>query len=228
MKKEEIIKEIRKRVGTYRTQDVIMKHSMDVMKEHYSSLSTPSNSLTETTKAVKAFGEAAKRITSIKSPPPPKVSEGDIGYVKQEQKYGCGFSCIAMILNTDYWTVKNEFPKTRLDKELGAESGISVDFDAKSYLYQKGYIGYTVYETLGYLQKKREPKEWIKEFAPLHIISVVLNGHSHACVWKDGIIYDPFREGEYTIDDYEKIESITGFWKLALPQEKEQTEGETE
>jgi len=135
-------------------------------------------------------------------------------YVKQEQRYGCVFACIAMILELDYWTVRNDFAKHRFKKELGIDEGISTTHDAISYLFKNGYVGYNQYATIGYSQYKRKPEEWIKEFAPIHIVSLELNGHSHACVWKNEIIYDPFREGEYKISDYEKINSITGFWKL--------------
>lgn len=137
-----------------------------------------------------------------------------MNYVKQEQKYGCVFACIAMILNTDYWTVRNDFPKYRFGKELGKIEGISTTSDGLSYLFYNGYIGHTSYGIIGYSQVKQKPNEWIIEFAPLHIISVVLNGYNHACIWKDGVVYDPFREGIYTIDDYEKINSITGFWEI--------------
>lgn len=135
-------------------------------------------------------------------------------YVKQEQKLGCVFACIAMILETDYWTVRNDFPKERFGKELGKDECITITSDAISYLFYKGYVGHSSYSTIGYSQIQRKPDEWIKEFAPVHLISVVLNGYSHACVWKDGIIFDPFREGKYTLNDYEKVHNITGFWKI--------------
>lgn len=135
-------------------------------------------------------------------------------HVKQEQKYGCVFACIAMILDTDYWTVRNEFPKGIFGKEYGVDGGISITSCALSYLFYKGWVGHVSYSRIGFSQIERSSEEWIKEFAPIHLVSVVLNGYSHACVWKNGIVYDPFREGEYTIDDYEKVYSITGFWKI--------------
>ena len=136
-------------------------------------------------------------------------------YIKQEQEFGCVFACIAMIVEIDYWTVRNGFPKYRFKKELGKETGISATDDAESYLFYNGYVGHTNYSTVGFSQIKRKSNEWIKEFAPIHIVSVVLNGHIHACVLKDGIIYDPYREGKYTFEDYEKVNSITGFWSIS-------------
>jgi hypothetical protein len=138
-----------------------------------------------------------------------------VKYVKQEQKYGCVFACIAMILGKDYWEIRNDFPKGRFGKEWGVDEGIASTFDGVSYMFYKGgYSHHTVGEVIGYTQEKQEPEEWIKEFAPVHIVSLVLNGYSHACVWEDGIIYDPYREGIYKITDYEKINSITGFWNI--------------
>jgi len=136
-------------------------------------------------------------------------------YVKQEQKFGCVFACIAMILETDYWSVRNEFPEVRFGKKLGESEGIDIPYNALSYLFHKGYVGHTSYSTILYSQQKREPSEWIKEFAPIHLVSVIsISGYSHACVWKDGVIYDPSRLGKYTIKDYREINSITGFWNI--------------
>jgi hypothetical protein len=134
--------------------------------------------------------------------------------VKQEQKFGCVFACIAMILESDYWTVRNDFPVRRFSKNIGLEEGISTTSCGISYLFHKGYVGHSMYSTVGYSQRKMEIDEWVKEFAPVHIVSLVLNGYNHAVVLKDGIVYDPFREGKYTLSDYGEVNSITGFWKI--------------
>lgn len=134
-------------------------------------------------------------------------------HIKQEQKFGCVFACIAMVLESDYWTVRNEFPRGIFGKEYGKEEGVSASWSSISYLFSKGFVGFEMFKNEFHSQKNRD--NWLKEFAPIHIISLVLNGHNHACVWKNGIIYDPFRNGEYAISDYEKINSIIGFWKIA-------------
>jgi len=135
-------------------------------------------------------------------------------YVKQEQKLGCVIACIAMILEEDYWTIRNNFPKKRFKDEIGVDTGLSIEWDASSYLFEKGYICYTKWRNVFYSQEDRTEEDFLTEFAPIHILSVELHGHAHACILKDGIIYDPYREGEYTFKDYEKINMMIGFWKI--------------
>ena len=129
-----------------------------------------------------------------------------INYIKQEQKYGCVIACLAMVLNTDYWTAKSWFPeKDVTGKEIGTETGISIEFRGGKVLYNHGYLIYTKY-----------PKSIseVEEFAPIHIISIDNDsGHAHACVLKDGIIYDPYK-GIKKLSDYNKVNHIVGIWEI--------------
>ena len=129
-------------------------------------------------------------------------------YVSQLEKYGCAMACMAMILNVKYEDVKKLW-----DMKYGTIEGVS-DYMQASFLFSKGIVSFTTYQTEAWTQKKREPNEWIKSFAPVHIVTVITSLGVHALVWlNDGRVYDPNIRGVYSIKDY-NVQSITGYWAL--------------
>lgn len=128
-------------------------------------------------------------------------------YVKQEDKFGCTVACMAMILDKTYQDIAYNFPAVNEKQGL-----CSMHYE--SFLFEHGYICYTLYPTIGWSQKKRE--NWpVEPFAPIHIVSVITNVNtSHAVIMDEvGRVYDPYKEGVFSLNDFSKINSITGFWK---------------
>ena len=60
------------------------------------------------------------------------------------------------------------------------------------------------------------PAEWIKPFAPVHIISAVTCNGPHSMIWlKDGRVYDPNIPAIHSINNYD-VKGITGYWEKCL------------
>lgn len=130
-------------------------------------------------------------------------------YVRQEGKYGCVIACMAMILEMPYKTVNDKWISH--NPKIGVSEGVDA-LAAVSFMFEMGWIGFTTYKTKGWTKEKREPSEWIKEFAPIHIVTTITTG-PHAIVWYNGKIYDPNIDGEQDIRNYEVI-GITGYYPL--------------
>lgn len=131
-------------------------------------------------------------------------------YVPQEERYGCSLACMAMILNISYKEIRSMWPSAK----EGSECGIA-EYKRTSFLFKYGFIGHTEYATEAYTQRKRTSEEWIKPFAPVHIVSCITNKGPHAIVWlNDGRVYDPDIEGVHLISEYSDIQEITGYWKI--------------
>ena len=130
-----------------------------------------------------------------------------IKYVRQEETYGCSLACMAMILGISYKDIKAMW-----DPKYGAKSGIA-EFMRTSFLFTKGYIGHTEYKCEAHTQIIRNKEDWVKPFAPIHIVGVNTSNGPHAIIWCDGKIYDPNVQGIHDIELYDVYE-ITGYWKL--------------
>lgn len=133
----------------------------------------------------------------------------NINYIRQEDKYGCALACMAMILGISYKEIKNMWPE-----KYGTHEGVA-DFMQASFLFTKGYLNHTEYKTEAHTQRKRKPSEWIKPFAPMHIVSAITSNGPHALLWmSDRRVYDPNMRGIQKISDY-NVQGITGYWELA-------------
>ena len=129
-------------------------------------------------------------------------------YVTQKDKYGCALACMAMIVGITYNEIKCMWPE-----KYGTNEGIA-DFMQVSFLFNHGYIGHTIYATEAHTQIKRADKQWIKPFAPIHIVSTITSNGPHAVVWhNNGDVDDPNNVRVKSIDDY-KVVGITGYWKI--------------
>jgi hypothetical protein len=138
-----------------------------------------------------------------------KKIEVKIKHVRQQEPFGCAIAVMAMILGKSYAEVKAMLP---IERGYGNRNGMS-NSDYISFLFLHGYVGMTVYACESHTQRKREPSEWIKPLAEINIVAAVTENGPHALLWVDGKIYDPNKEGIYSIDDY-NVYGITGFWKL--------------
>lgn len=134
--------------------------------------------------------------------------------VRQEEKFGCAIACMAMILGKSYAEVKALLPA---DRGYGDRNGMT-SHDYISFLFRHGYVGMTVYQCESHTQIKREPDEWIKPLTEINIVSTITENGAHAVLWIRGEIFDPNRDGVYSIGDYD-VQGITGFWKLPQPEQ---------
>lgn len=133
-----------------------------------------------------------------------------INYVRQGELYGCAIACIAMILNKSYREIRSMFPPER---GFGDRNGMT-SHDYISFMFTWGYIGMTVHACESHTQRKREPNEWIHPLSEINIVSTITEHGPHAVLWINGIVYDPNKEGFFSIEDY-NVQGITGFWKLS-------------
>lgn len=130
-----------------------------------------------------------------------------VRYVRQEEKYGCAIACMAMVLHKTYQEVKDALP---VDRGYGEKNGMTHE-DYASFLFTVGYVSHTAYACIPYTQHIRKPDDWYLPIAPIHIVTTITENGPHAVIWRQGIIYDPNKEGKFKIKDY-NVQSITGIF----------------
>lgn len=132
----------------------------------------------------------------------------ELHYVKQVEPFGCAIACIAMVMGSSYKQVKDMLPQ---DRGYGTRNGMTNE-DYKSFLFNHGYIGITLYACEPFSQRIRPRNEWLIPVAPIHIVSVINEHGPHAIVWRQGKVFDPNKDGVFTISDYNNVQAVTGLY----------------
>jgi hypothetical protein len=130
-----------------------------------------------------------------------------IKHVRQEDPYGCGHACLAMILGKSYSDVRAELG----DPGRGQTHQL--------WLEMLGRHGHTYQHFFRYNPVTNQPREpWpLQPWAPVHLASVDA-GHgpgSHVIVINhDGTVLDPARDTPSRFDAYGGVIWMLGIWPL--------------
>lgn len=129
--------------------------------------------------------------------------------IRQEEAYGCGIACVAMILGKTYAEVRNDFLN---------------DFEKKGMPHSKfidylGDHGYSVIkkEIVFWPSTDFTHEELLKPFAPLHLVNVqpqydAANRHSIVMDAK-GKLFCPAGQSEESIRKVYMVHQTAGLWK---------------
>lgn len=119
-----------------------------------------------------------------------------IKWQHQENDFGCGFACLAMLTGKPYTTVRSEL----LDSyEVGLD-----DDSILNYLYEHGFF---VSQRKGISQP----------FAKAHICKVLVSFESLIChvvvMLEDGTVLDPASQQPKKLTDYLRVLWVAGIYK---------------
>lgn len=128
-----------------------------------------------------------------------------MNHVRQEEPFGCGIACVAMVAGTTYAEVRALLG----DWWTGRTRGMThyVVFELLSHL---GFACINSWHTNQLNYRPREP--WPPEpLADVHIVMVNVSGGSHFVVWlRDGTVWDPDRAGPQSLSDYPPPSQVIG------------------
>ena len=124
-----------------------------------------------------------------------------VDLVMQENTFGCGIACLAMVTGALYRTVAKFFTKDFATK------GISLKGIDK-YLEKQGCV---------VERKFAEGEDWIpKSFAPVHICEVKIKEESqnthYVVMLKSGSILDPMSRKTKKLKDYHQVLNVAGIF----------------
>lgn len=136
--------------------------------------------------------------------------------VQQEDPYGCGVACVAMVSGLSYGEVRRLLGSSVARRLLGGGYGLTYYtlFDLLSHL---GFACLNLWRTNQLNERPRDP--WPPEpMADAHICSVSLPTGGHFVVWlRDGTVLDPARSGSFALNDYpHPPEQIIGIIPLPI------------
>lgn len=130
----------------------------------------------------------------------------NIRHVRQEDPYGCGLACLAMLTEQTYRQVQAAF--------AGHDRGI-IDWAVQAYLADNGYAVAWKYPNRIYNNQMRAdwpPALW----ADVHIAQVQMPAGSHfIVVLRDGSVLDPATDAPRRWSDYGAVNSIGAVYRIA-------------
>lgn len=134
----------------------------------------------------------------------------DIKYVKAESDTGCIVACLAMVTGQTYKKVLKGLQEYwNIEGHL---NGVN-DETFEAYLAARGYA--VQYINHDYIPEERLLKPWpIKPFAPVHICDVYAEDMHGVVMLNDGRIYDPHNKRIRSLNEYSRVYSIAGIWKV--------------
>jgi hypothetical protein len=129
--------------------------------------------------------------------------------VKQENAYGCGPACFAMILGKSYAEIISDFHNDFESEGMNVEQAID-------YLGDKGFS--IVHKTIKtYLEKDFARAEMLKPFAPVHLVRIMQKFDSNSghfvVMTNKGKILCPQETLEKEIRDCYLITDVLGLYK---------------
>lgn len=147
--------------------------------------------------------------------------------VQQVHPNGCVVAALAMVTGEDYDIVHDRMQslvftwdgdKCTPGKDLNIY-GLNFENDGVAYLSAYGFAIQRYYKIQSdNVPRKDWPLLWVKDLDGFcgYIALTVLNAKCHAVyVDKDGTVYDPFREGTFSLQhDYEDCYQIIAVFKL--------------
>jgi len=133
-----------------------------------------------------------------------------VSRVQQEEPYGCGIACLAMVIGKTYQDVRSWFKNEKFDR------GIST-WELDMYLCEHGYAVARKYPLTQNVVTNQPRDVWpVEPWADVHIWQVrTLSNTSHFIVLlRDGTVLDPFDGNRKSFGDYQMIENITAIYKV--------------
>lgn len=146
--------------------------------------------------------------------------------IQQEHVYGCVIAALAMVMGKSYQEVHDDIQDHTGHFEESvwvkgndfSKQGVSLDFDASIYLAHRGYAVQYMWRSDRGTNKPREvwPIYWVKEHPTFcgYLVSVLSNQAHAVAMELDGTVLDPWREGKYTLADYQAVHSMIAVFKV--------------
>lgn len=159
------------------------------------------------------YGQEAVEFTAtlLDDPEAPASYPETVRWVHQEDPQGCALAVLAMLTGNTYEQVKatvegEDFHGHNGDWATRGLTHISID----RHLAACGFFHRRIYGAWGLAD------DWPpKPFAAIHYAQVVQpSGNQHFVVMDaEGRVYDPLREGTFTLADWPEVQSVVGLMK---------------
>jgi hypothetical protein len=131
-----------------------------------------------------------------------------IGWVAQEEPYGCGCAAVAMIVGVSYMDIKS-YVERDFDKQGMTSS------DWQLVLAELGYACQIIHRVKQYPWRNCERNVWPPEpWAQVHLCEVIVPGSAHGShmvvMEADGKVLDPMTPEPKWLGDYEHVLQVAG------------------
>lgn len=129
-------------------------------------------------------------------------------WVAQDDPYGCGVACVAMVADKTYADVKALVGRGW----TGQNDGLTY-YELFDLLSQLGFAVRGLRHTME--ARNRPERLWPPDpFSDVHIVLVDGFESGHFVVWcRDGRVLDPARPGVYGLQDYEHVAQVLGVYR---------------
>lgn len=133
--------------------------------------------------------------------------------VQQKDTNGCVVASLAMLTGEDYETVKSAF-----EGHDFSSAGVCSEWEGCNYLTMRGFAYQKVYkhDSLRKCDREEWPILWADSTLLVgYLAQVHLGQFVHAVVvGPNGVVLDPYREGEYHLSDYEKVNHLIAVFDI--------------